>query len=62
MLKINPHKGKDCDDPRIKSLQIGDIAPNFTCETNLGMFTYHEVIDGKVCIFEKCLYSFLDGF
>ena len=28
-------------------LQVGDEAPNFTCDSHLGMITLHEVLDGQ---------------
>ena len=28
-------------------LQVGDEAPNFTCDSHLGMITFHEVLDGQ---------------
>ena len=28
-------------------LQVGDEVPNFTCDSHLGMLTFHEVIDGQ---------------
>jgi len=32
---------------KIAPLQIGDEVPNFTCDSQLGMLTFHDVLDGQ---------------
>jgi len=31
-------------------LQIGDEVPNFTCDSTVGMFTFHDIIDGNFAV------------
>ena len=33
-----------------KNLQVGDLVPNFTCDTNQGQITFHDAIDGQFAI------------
>jgi len=37
----------DLNDIALPPLQIGDEAPNFTCDSNIGLITLHDLIDGN---------------
>ena len=39
-------------------LQIGDECPNFTCDSHLGMITFHEVLDGQFSMFVTFPHNF----
>lgn len=39
-------------------LQVGDEVPNFTCDSTMGLFNLHDVIDGSFAVFVTFLYGF----
>lgn len=46
------HVSKDATDEslHVPILQIGDEAPNFTCNSTVGMFGLHDIIDGSFSV------------